>query len=79
MLAAVTASKLSVRVAQRAVVVAGRRQAAVQAVRRREVRGVQTVAQTDRVSVNISYNGVHLAELLTGYYNSPTLLIGFQA
>lgn len=44
------ASRLSVRVARRAVIVGGQRQAAVSAVRRRDIRGLQSVAQTDRVS-----------------------------
>ncbi|EGO19821.1 hypothetical protein SERLADRAFT_478181 [Serpula lacrymans var. lacrymans S7.9] len=51
MLAATRASTSSLRVASRAVVVAGQRQAAISAIRRREnvsVRSIQTVAQTDR-------------------------------
>jgi hypothetical protein len=52
MLAVGSVSRLFVRVARRAVVVEGQRQAAIQAVRRRDnvsIRGIQSVAQTDRV------------------------------
>ncbi|GLB41236.1 putative acetylglutamate kinase [Lyophyllum shimeji] len=54
MLAVATASRLSVRVARRAVVVGGQRQAAVSAVRRRDnvsIRSFQSVAQTDRDTI----------------------------
>ncbi|EGN94334.1 hypothetical protein SERLA73DRAFT_114498 [Serpula lacrymans var. lacrymans S7.3] len=54
MLAATRASTSSLRVASRAVVVAGQRQAAISAIRRREnvsVRSIQTVAQTDRDTI----------------------------
>src|SRR5882762_2274967 len=54
MLALYRAPNLSIRfVAQRAVLIVGQRQSAVQAVRRREnisSRGIQSIAQTDRVS-----------------------------
>lgn len=53
MLAVARTSRLSLTVARRAVVVGGQRQAAIQAVRRRvnvSVRGIQSIAQTDRVS-----------------------------
>jgi len=49
MLAVSTAARLTVKGATRAVVVAGQRQATVQTVRRAGVRGIQSVAQTDRV------------------------------
>lgn len=54
MLAVATASRLSVNAARRAVVVGGQRQAALSAVRRRDnvsVRGIQSVAQTDRDTI----------------------------
>ncbi|PPQ96704.1 hypothetical protein CVT26_010256 [Gymnopilus dilepis] len=51
MLAVSTAARLASRGARRAVVVAGQRQAAVQAVRRTSVRGIQSVAQTDRDTI----------------------------
>ncbi|KAF8066943.1 acetylglutamate kinase ARG6 [Lyophyllum atratum] len=54
MLAVAAASRLSVRVARRAVVVGGQRQAAISAVRRRDnvsIRGIQSVAQTDRDTI----------------------------
>ncbi|KAG6811973.1 hypothetical protein H0H92_005007 [Tricholoma furcatifolium] len=46
-----TASRLSFKVARRAVIVGGQRHAAVSAVRRRETRGIQSVAQTDRDTI----------------------------
>lgn len=52
MLAVTTAARLASKGARRAVVVAGQRQAAVQVVRRTQVRGIQSVAQTDRVYLN---------------------------
>ncbi|RDB30072.1 Protein ARG5,6, mitochondrial [Hypsizygus marmoreus] len=54
MLAVANASRLSVRVANRAVIVGGQRQAGIQAVRRRDnvsVRGIKSVAQTDRDTI----------------------------
>ncbi|PPQ65417.1 hypothetical protein CVT24_011498 [Panaeolus cyanescens] len=51
MLAVSTASRLAANGAKRAVVVAGQRQAAVQAVRRTSVRYIQSVAQTDRDTI----------------------------
>ncbi|KAF8880676.1 acetylglutamate kinase ARG6 [Infundibulicybe gibba] len=54
MLAVSAVSRLSLCGARRAVVVAGQRQAAVQAVRRRDnisVRGIQSIAQTDRDTI----------------------------
>ncbi|KAG5640951.1 hypothetical protein DXG03_006540 [Asterophora parasitica] len=54
MLALATASRLSARAVRRAVVVGGQRQAALSAVRRRDnasVRGIQSVAQTDRDTI----------------------------
>ncbi|KAG6826480.1 hypothetical protein H0H93_016478, partial [Arthromyces matolae] len=51
MLAAATSSRLSVRVARQAVKVAGQRRPAVSAVKRRDVRGFQSVAQTDRDTI----------------------------
>jgi hypothetical protein len=60
MLALTRVPNLSARlVAKRAALVAGQRQAGVQSVRRREnvsTRGVQTVAQTDRVGQFFLYN-----------------------
>jgi hypothetical protein len=53
MLAVSTTARLAARGVRRAVVVAGQRQAAVHAVRRNSVRGIQSVAQTDRVSFHI--------------------------
>lgn len=54
MLAAVRVAKGVVRIPQRALVVAGQRQAAVSAVRRKQPtlsRELQSLAQTDRVSI----------------------------
>ncbi|KAF8184832.1 acetylglutamate kinase ARG6 [Pholiota molesta] len=51
MLAVSTAARLTTNGARRAVVVAGQRQAAVQAVRRTQVRQIQSVAQTDRDTI----------------------------
>ncbi|KAG6908293.1 hypothetical protein DXG01_005394 [Tephrocybe rancida] len=51
MLSATTTSRLSVRVARQAVVVGGQRRAAVSAVRRRDIRGIQSIAQTDRDTI----------------------------
>lgn len=51
MLSLVRSTQLSARVvAKRAIVVAGQRQATVQTLRRKEQRGIQSGAQTDRVS-----------------------------
>jgi hypothetical protein len=47
----VSASRLVVNGARRAVVVAGQRRGAVEVVRRTSVRGIQSIAQTDRVSI----------------------------
>ncbi|KAF9476243.1 acetylglutamate kinase [Pholiota conissans] len=51
MLAVSTARRLATNGARRAVVVAGQRQAAVQVVRRTQVRQIQSVAQTDRDTI----------------------------
>ncbi|KDR70158.1 hypothetical protein GALMADRAFT_127797 [Galerina marginata CBS 339.88] len=51
MLAVSAAARLASKGARRAVVVAGQRQTAVQAVRRTCVRGIQSVAQTDRDTI----------------------------
>ncbi|KAH9476119.1 Protein ARG5,6, mitochondrial [Psilocybe cubensis] len=51
MLAVSTAARLASNGARRAVVVAGQRQAAVQAVRRTQARSIQSVAQTDRDTI----------------------------
>ncbi|TFK34692.1 acetylglutamate kinase ARG6 [Crucibulum laeve] len=51
MLAVSTASRLLSRGARRAIVVAGQRQTAVQAIRRTSIRGIQSVAQTDRDTI----------------------------
>lgn len=61
-------SRLSVRVAQRAVVVAGQRQAAVTAIRSR--RSIQSVAQTDRVDFpsQLFFSAVFLIKPLGHHY-----------
>ncbi|KAF8154775.1 bifunctional acetylglutamate kinase/N-acetyl-gamma-glutamyl-phosphate reductase [Crassisporium funariophilum] len=51
MLAVSAVSRLALRGSRRVVVVAGQRQAGVQAVRRTSVRGIQSVAQTDRDTI----------------------------
>ena len=51
MLAVSTASRLVVTSARRAVVVSSQRQGVVQVIRRTSVRGFQSIAQTDRVSI----------------------------
>ncbi|KAF8908189.1 acetylglutamate kinase ARG6 [Gymnopilus junonius] len=51
MLAVSTAARLASKGARRAVVVAGQRHAAVQVVRRTSVRGIQSIAQTDRDTI----------------------------
>ena len=47
------ASRLVVQGGRRAVTLAGRRQAAVQTIRRTAARGIQSVAQTDRVCLKL--------------------------
>jgi len=83
MLAVRTATRFNARGATRAVVVAGQRQGAVQAVRRRDntsVRGIQSVAQTDRVrwflhksteiQLNISFLGYHYPFTILYWYQA---------
>lgn len=76
---AIAASRLPVRlIARRAVVVAGQRQAAIQAVRRRDnvsVRGIQSIAQTDRVTIPLHAEIPVLKGLIPiGYYHTATVL-----
>ena len=81
MLAVSTAARLASRGARRAVVVAGQRQAAVQAVRRTSVRGIQSVAQTDRVCGGSSVcrsRVMNLFFLAKGYHHPSALFNWYQ-
>ncbi len=76
MLAVSTAARLSAKGVRRAVIVSGRRQGAVHAVRT-QVRGIQSVAQTDRVYA-FRYNLCN--GLLTGLlgHNHPFALFNWH-
>lgn len=66
-----TASRLVVSGARRAVVLAGQRQGAVQIIRRTSVRGIQSIAQTDRASSFILFQSFNfLNRWIIGYHYS---------
>ena len=71
------ASRLAIKGARRAVVVAGERQAGISVVRQAvPARGLQSVAQTDRVSLNFRfiYSTLELSLFRhTGHYHSSSL------